>query len=157
MLQLLEPFHNAIIGLSESQNNITKVFGIYKPLENTLMPSACDADIVKNVKSKTDSHFCRFRCIPKMYVLRFMDKMDSLQPKIDLMINPYISSTKENNCVENDLIHYMDDNVTSQQHQTDRFLQWHVPSKDDPYELWRDNADAWIEGISRKVLYHSDV
>ncbi len=167
MLQLLEPFHNAIIGLSESQNNITKVFGIYKSLENSLIPSACDTEIIKNVKTKASARLAATFAESEVYqICMFLDpsnrnqynslesdKMDSLQSKIDLMINPYMSSTKENSCVESDLIHYMDDNVTSQQHQIDLFLQWHVPSKDDPYEFWRDNEQMpGLKALARKYF-----
>lgn len=80
------------------------------------------------------------------------DKMDSLQSKIDTMINPYISK-KENGCVENDLIHYMDDNVTSHQNQIDLYFQCFVPSNNDPYEFWRDNEEMpGLKTLARKYF-----
>lgn len=166
ILQLLEPFHDAIIELSEAKNNITKVFGICKSLESSLMPHECDQEIVRFGKSKaleslraafadSDAYqICMFLAPSNrdLYNSLESDKMDSLQSKIDNMINPYMS-TKANGCVDNDLIHYMDDNVTSQQNQIDLFLQWLIPSKDDPYEFWRSNAQMpGLKALARKYF-----
>lgn len=152
IVRLLEPFHNAITELSDSKNNITKVFGVFKMLETNLMPLASDKEIVKSVKIKALARLRTAFAASDIYqICMFLDpsnrdqynslesdKMDVLQSKIDAMINPYTTS-KENGCVDNDLIHYMDDSVTSQQNQIDAFLQLVVPSKDDALEFWRCN------------------
>lgn len=167
ILQLLEPFHHAIRELSEPKNNITKVFGIYKLLESHLTaPLECDKEMIKSVKTKAlknlrtafgDSdiyQICMFLDPSNrdQYNALESDKMDSLQSKIDSMINPYMS-TKENGCVENDLIHYMDDNVASHQNQIDIFLQSIIPSKDDPYEFWRANEQMpGLKSLARKYF-----
>ncbi|XP_037045412.1 uncharacterized protein LOC119080911 [Bradysia coprophila] len=164
-LQLLEPFHSAIVQLTEAGNNITKVFGIYKQLENNLTPLECDERTVKLVKRKAVSllrtafadsetyQICMFLDPSNrdQYNSLESDKMDNLQSKIDLMINPHIS--KENGRVENDLMDFMDDNVTSQANQIDLFLQWSVPSKHNPYEFWRDNKQMpGLRALARKYF-----
>lgn len=167
ILQLLEPFHNAIVELSEAKNNITKVFGIYKLLEHSLMPLASDKKIVKSVKSKASAELkASFASSEAYSICMFLDpsnrdlynslesdKMDDLQSIIDIMIKPYMS-TKENDCVENDLVHYMDDTVTSQPNQIDLFLQSQsTASNHDPYEFWRDNQQMpGLRMLARKYF-----
>lgn len=164
VLQLLKPFHDAIVKLSNVRNNITKVFGVYKLLESELLSLTCDKQTKRYVKNKVlvslrtafaDSdpyQICMFLDPSNrvQYNALESDKMDSLQSKIDVMINSYTSST--NGGEENELIHYMDDSVTSQQNQIELFLQF-PPSDDDPCEFWRDNQQMpGLKLLARKFL-----
>lgn len=164
-LQLLQPFHNAIVQLTAGGNHITKVFGVYKQLESNLTPLECDERIVKLVKRKAVStlqtafadsdtyRICMFLDPSNrdQYNSLESDKMDNLQSKIELMINPNLA--KENGCEESDSTDYMDDNITSGANQIDVFLQWSVPRNHDPYEFWRDNRQMpGLRALARKYF-----
>lgn len=163
VLQLLQPFHQGIIELSDTKNNISKVFGVYKSLEKSLSSIKCEKGIARFVKRNVlvslkqafaDSdpyQICMFLDPSNriQYNALESDKMDSLQSKIDIMIGPCMA--KDNSCVGNDLIHYMDDSVTSQQNQIDLFLQ--LPSDDHPYKFWRDDKQLpGLKTLARKYF-----
>lgn len=165
-LQVLQPLHNAMKELSDSNNNITKVFGTYKSLETSLMPLVCDKESIKSVKIKVLANLRSAFADADVYqVCMFLDpanrdqydslesdKMDNLQSKIDAMINPYTTSA-ENACVDNDLVHYMDDSVTSQPNQIDQFLQLLVSTKEDALEFWRGNDQMpGLKKLARKYF-----
>ncbi|KAJ6642501.1 hypothetical protein Bhyg_07452 [Pseudolycoriella hygida] len=166
IMEILEPFYHAILKLSGPGNNITKVFAVFKTLERSLMPLETDEELIKAIKTKALEHLrIAFSKSDTYQISMFLDltnrdqynslqseEIDSLQSKIDSMINPY-ASTVENGCVENNLLDYMDDNVTSQKNQVDQFLQLSMPKEEDPYEFWRHNKQmTGLKAIARKYL-----
>lgn len=167
IVQLLQPFHVAIKELSDPKNNISKVFGHYKLLENHLMPHATDKGVLKTVKIDALANLSAAFANSDFYqICMFLDpsnrnyynslesdEMDGLKSKINAMINPY-TRTRENGCVESDLVEYMDDSVATQQNQIDLFLQSLIPNHDDVYVYWRDSLPdmAGLKKLARKYL-----